>query len=135
MEGTSRIVECSQHFTPRQLGKAKHRCIQLGLGSSLQGCDYRGTMVPAGEHLPHQLSRDAGSLPSSQMFHKEGYPLIVYVNMDNTTAISYLNHRGGTISPSLYKLAKETWAVHVSEYHVKSKPPTATSQHGCRQRV
>jgi len=36
-------------------------------------------------------------------------PLTVYLNMDNTTAISYLNRRGGTTSPSLCKLAKETW--------------------------
>ena len=35
-------------------------------------------------------------------------PLTVYLYMDNTTAISYLNRKGGT-TPLLCKLAKQTW--------------------------
>ena len=37
------------------------------------------------------------------------HPLTVYFYMDNTSAVSYLNRRGGTTSPSPNHLAKETW--------------------------
>ena len=45
-----------------------------------------------------------------QSFTKDlPHPLTVYLYMDNTSAISYLNRRGGTTSLSLSYLAKETW--------------------------
>jgi len=45
-----------------------------------------------------------------QCFTKQSpRPLTVYLHMDNTAAISYLNRKGGTASPSLCKLAKQTW--------------------------
>ena len=45
-----------------------------------------------------------------QSFMKDlPHPLTVYLYMDNTSAISYFNCRGGTTSPSLCNLAKETW--------------------------
>ena len=36
-------------------------------------------------------------------------PLTIYLHMDNTTAIAYLNHKGGTTSPPLCNLAKQAW--------------------------
>ena len=45
-----------------------------------------------------------------QCFTKDTpHPLTVYLYMDNTTAISYLNRKGGSTSPSLCMLAKQTW--------------------------
>ena len=36
-------------------------------------------------------------------------PLTIYLHMDNTTAIAYLNHKVGTTSPPLCNLAKQAW--------------------------
>ena len=64
-------------------------------------------MVTAGEFLSHQLSGDAGSLPSTPMLHKgdaSPFGSLPQYGQHGTTAISC---REGTASPSLYRLARK----------------------------
>ena len=58
------------------------------------------------------------------------HPLTIYFHIDNTTAIAYLNHKGGTSSPPLCNLSG-----HVSEHHTSGQSHTRLPEHNSRQRI
>ena len=76
--GTLLVVQCTccqvitswQPTATNQLGKDNYRYIQRGLESSLQGDDYRRSLVTDSGLVPHKLLGDASSLPSSSMLYK-----------------------------------------------------------------
>ena len=70
MDGASQVMESSQPAPTSQLGKDNYRCIQLELGSSLQGDDHSMTLVTNKGLVPHKLPGNANSLPSSSVLFK-----------------------------------------------------------------
>ena len=70
VDAASQAMESSQPTATSQLAKDNYRCIQPGLGSSLQGGDHWRTLVTDRGLLPHKLPGDASSIPSSSVFHK-----------------------------------------------------------------
>ena len=101
-------MESSQPAATSQLGKDNYRCVQLGLGSSLQGDDHGRTLVTDLLYYINYLEMLAAFLALQCFTKYTPRPLIVYLYMDNTTAILCLNLKGGTTSPSLCMLAKQT---------------------------
>ena len=85
------------------------RCLPIGLGSNMRGHLDRWSVVRAGEDVAHQLPRDAGTPLATQTFLKGRTGLSVLLQMDNTTAVAYVNNLGGTVSPQLTTLAKTLW--------------------------
>ena len=66
-------------------------------------------MVTKGVSPTHQLSRTKGGLLALKAFLKGKSHVTVSLQLDNTTAISYINNKGGTRSPQLMTLALEMW--------------------------
>ena len=44
-----------------------------------------------------------------QTFSKDKSGIMILLKMDNTTAVAYINRRGGTVSPALSDLARDLW--------------------------
>ena len=44
-----------------------------------------------------------------QTFAKDKSGIMILLKMDNTTAVAYINRRGGTVSPALSDLARDLW--------------------------
>ena len=76
----------------------------------MQGDDHWRTLVTDRGLVRYKLLGNSNSFPSPSGFTKNTpHPLTVYLYMDNTTAILYLNHKGRRTSPSLSTLVKQTW--------------------------
>ena len=73
------------------------RCLPIGLGNNMRG---HSDWCRAGEDVAHQLPRDAGSCLATQTFLKGQTGISMLLQMDNTTAVAYINNLGGTVSPS-----------------------------------
>ena len=110
VERTSKPMEPSEPSSSSQLDNYNIRCLNLRLGSSLQRCDHRGpwSQDETSYHINY-LEMLAAFLALQSLTKDLPHCLTVYLYMDNTSAISYLNRRGGTTFPSLSYLAKETW--------------------------
>lgn len=42
-------------------------------------------------------------------FAKDKHDILIHLKVDNTTALTYINKLGGTVSPKLNQLTKELW--------------------------
>ena len=137
VEGTSQLMECSQLVTSSQLDKVNYRCIQLGLGSSLQGSDHRGAMVSTGELLSYQLSGDVSSLPSPPMLHKgDASPLDSLPQYGQHDCNILPESQGrNNITLSVQVSQGNLGMVHVPGYNLESQSSTWTPQHSGRQGI
>ena len=110
MNRASQIMEPSEPSSSNQLDKDNIRFLNLGMGSSLQQCNDRGPWSQNKIFIHINYLEMLAAFLTLQSFMKDlPHPLAVYLYMDNTSAIFYFNHRRWTTSPSLCKLAKETW--------------------------
>ena len=66
-------------------------------------------MVRAGEDVAHQLPRDTGSCPCNPDLSEGRTRISELLQMDNTTAVAYVNNLGETVFPQLTTLAKTLW--------------------------
>ena len=130
-------MEFSQPPSSSQLDQDNYRCIQLGMGGSLQRGNHRGTLVPSGGPLPHQLLGDAGSLPSSSVLY-EGYSS----SSDSLPPYGQYHsnllpepQRRDNFALTLQARQADLAVVHVPEHFPNSQPPTWTPQHSSRQGV
>ena len=71
------------------------RCLPLGMGSNLQWDLDQRSVVRTGEDMAHQPSGNASSLPDSQSFLRDQSVVLVLLQLDNTTAVAYINNLGG----------------------------------------
>ena len=81
----------------------------LGWGALAEGAATGGLWSPQERHLHiNVLELIAGGF-AVKTFAKGKKDLHVRLKMDNTAAIAYVNHMGGTRSPTLAKRAKQLW--------------------------
>ena len=69
----------------------------------------QGDVVSRGNNSPHKLSGVTSCLPGNQGFREVLADITVLLQMDNITAVSYINQKGGTVSKALCKLAITIW--------------------------
>jgi len=86
------------------------RYIQPGLGSILNGQTHTGGTWSAEEAAHHinYLELLAAFL-AIKAFGKSWQNTTVLLHMDNVTAVSYINQKGGTVSKALSQLAITIW--------------------------
>ena len=104
LETTSQSMELSQCATTHQFAQNNQRCIQLEMEVNFQRDDHGGPWSKVENTYQINYLEMLAAFLALQCFIKEILqPLTVYlhVQMDNTTAISYLNHKGGIASLSL----------------------------------
>lgn len=102
------MEQCGQHHGGSSLPDSSssprsfYRCLPVGLGSPRSGTD-------CGRHVPgkssHKCTRADGNLLGPAVLPASA----ALVLMDNTTALSYVNWQGGTVSRSLCHLALDLW--------------------------
>ena len=79
MDGANQVMESLKPAATSKLGKDNYRCIQLGLGSSLQGDDHGRILITDRVFVLHKLPANASSHPSPSVFYKDTpHPLTVY---------------------------------------------------------
>ena len=85
----------------------------IGWGATCQGVQTGGrwSKTEARLHI-NCLELLAASL-AIKCFAKQTQNIVIHLKMDNTTALTYINKFGGTVSPELNKLTKEllTWCL------------------------
>ena len=90
----------------------------------MPGYTNRRPLVHTGEESPHQLPGATSATLVVKCFAKDQRGLTILLKMDNTTAIAYINRRGGTISPELNYLAKDLWLWCLERETYPSLPST-----------
>ena len=81
------------------------------LGSPLRKPPDGRTMVPQRSSNAHQLPGASGSKSLAiQTFAKRKENVLIHLKMDSTSALTYINKMGGTVSPDLNRLTKELWS-------------------------
>ena len=126
----------SKPSSSNQLDKDNIRCLNLGMGSSLQQCNDRGTLVPKRSFLS-QLPGDVRSLSSTPVLHERPPTSSDSLSLHG----QYLNHfllqlqRRDNITIPLQSSQGDLAMVHVSEHLTSSQLPTRPSQHCSRCRV
>ena len=95
----------------RPINDGALRCIQSGLGAVLNGQPYTGGVWSPKEATHHinYLELLAAFL-AIKGFGKTWHNITVLVRLDNITAVSYINQKGGTVSKALCKLAVTIWS-------------------------
>ena len=95
------------------LQRLGHRCVQSRVGSTVQRNHDRGTMEQPRIQTTHQHSRNESSPSGLQSFltTQVKMPQHIGLQMDNSTAVAYVNKRGRTRSSTLAALAVEIWNV------------------------
>ena len=78
-----------------------NRCLQKGLESFLSGSEDRGSLVSKGKRTGYTNS----GIESSKTCH-----FSIHIQMENTSALSYLVKMGGTQNQVMLDLSKEIWA-------------------------
>ena len=92
------LLEWKDH--PDETSGVDHRVrrINPGLGSDMPGFRDRRTLVRTRTVSAYQLPRASGSYPGSKNVRNEQNQSISTAQLDNTSAVAYINNQGGTIS-------------------------------------
>ena len=86
-------------------------CIQSGLGAVLNGQSHTGGVVSRGGNSPYKLPIELlAAFLAIKAFGKTWQNITVLLRLDNVTAVSYINQKGGTVSKALCELAISIWA-------------------------
>ena len=114
MERTIKPMKPSEPSSSNQLDKHNIRCLNLGLGISLQRYNHRGTLVPRRNFLSHQLLRDTSCLLSTSILHKRPSSPLDSVPLHGQHLSNFLPQPQGRDNISISQLpfsylAKETW--------------------------
>ena len=137
VDGASQVMESSQPAPTSQLGKDNYRCIQLELGSSLQGDDHSMTLVTNKGLVPHKLPGNASSLPSSSVLYKRhsSPPHGLSLYGQHCSTLVPKSQRKDNSSLPLHASKTNLAVLHVPEHLPSCQSPTWTSQYSGRQRV
>ena len=108
----------------------------LGWGAALGTISSRGLWSEEERTQHINMLELMGGAFATRTFTKGKQNVHVRLRMDNTTAIAYVNHMGGTKSQSLSQAACKIMAVVPTERHYSSsRAPTRIMQHIGRLRV
>jgi len=91
----------------RPINNGALRCIHLGLGRVLNGQTHTGGTWSAEEAAHHINYLEL--LAAFLAFGKNWQNTTALLRMDNVTAVSYINQKGGTVSKALSQLAITIW--------------------------
>ena len=80
-----------------------------GWGAVCNGRRTRGSWSHQEQSLHINCLELLAATLGIQTFAKDKSGISVILKMDNTTAVAYINRRGGTVSPVLSHLAKDLW--------------------------
>ena len=130
-------MESLQPTATSQLAKDNYRCIQPGLGSSLQRGDHWVTLVTNRGLLPHKLPKDASSIPSSSVFHKwlSSSPHSLSLHGQHDSNLLPEPQRRDDLPLTLHVSQTNLAVVHAPEHFTSGQSPTWTSEHSHRQGV
>ena len=84
-----------------------HGCVKTGMGCSLRKSASEREMVSYRETSTHLELK--GAFLAIQALLKNKRSMTVSLNMDNSSAVAYINHKGGTHSPQLLHLTLPLW--------------------------
>ena len=80
-----------------------------GWGANCKGKTTRGPWSPQEQDLHINCLELLAATLAVQTFAKQKQSISILLKLDNTTAVAYINRRGGTVSPLLSQLAKDLW--------------------------
>ena len=88
-----------------------HRRIEtrLGGGGVCSNQQANGKWSATEKHLHINILELKGAFLALQALIKDKRSITVSLNIDNSTAVAYINHQGGTHSPQLLHLALQLW--------------------------
>ena len=80
-----------------------------GWGGVCSNQQANGKWSATEKHLHINILELKGAFLALQALIKDKRSITVSLNMDNSTAVAYINHQGGTHSPQLLQLALQLW--------------------------
>ena len=87
-------LERTEHPTTACGHDPDSRCIKTGLGCHIQRVPNRWHVVSGRMTIPHKLPGVEGSIPRPSGLCHKGDNIHILLQIDNTTAIAYVNKRG-----------------------------------------
>ena len=83
-----------------------------GWGAYCQDCRIGGPWTTSEKHLHINCLELLGASHAVKAFCQGKKQIVIHLRMDSSTAIAYINHLGGTRSPTLCALASDLWTTH-----------------------
>ena len=80
-----------------------------GWGATCNGNRTKGPWSPHEQSLHINCLELLAATLAVQTFAKGKSGIFILLQIDNSTAVAYINRRGGTVSPKLSQLAKDLW--------------------------
>ena len=105
--GAGETLKQVQPETTVSLPKDSDRCFEIGMGSSLSWRRAGGLWMYKESHCHINYLELLAAFLAIQSFVKSERHLTVYLYMDNVSALTYINKKGGVQSQPLTALAKE----------------------------
>ena len=105
VEGSSRQVEWKGSTSPGSGYIHGNGCLPAGMGSMMWRFAIRRAVDQQGAVHAHKLSGTLGGSVCSETSPKQSQNLHIGMQMDNTTAVAYVNRMGGTHSNTLSNMA------------------------------
>ena len=81
----------------------------IGWGASCQDVRTGGPWSPREQAMHINCLELLAAFLAVKAFVRTSQNVVVHLRMDNTTALTYINKFGGTVSPDLNRLTKEMW--------------------------
>ena len=105
VDTTSNILEWKEPNLPSLQDDDRLRCLSSGWGATCKGISTRGPWSPQEQTLHINCLELLAATLAVQTFVKEKSGISILLRIDNTTAVAYINRKGGTVSPTLLNLA------------------------------
>ncbi|XP_065177241.1 uncharacterized protein LOC135807129 [Sycon ciliatum] len=81
----------------------------IGWGASFNNVRTGGPWSPQERHMHINCLELLAASLAIKSYAKDATDVVIHLKMDNTTALTYINKLGGTVSPELNRLTKELW--------------------------
>ena len=109
VDTTSNILEQKKPNLPSLQDDDRLRCLSSGMGSHLQRNINQGPRSPQEQTLHINCLELLAATLAVQTFAKDRSGISIPLRIDNTTAVAYINRKGGTVSPTLSNLTQNLW--------------------------
>ena len=122
--GFSGVPSAGQVLLPSSSSVDFLRRVQPRLGSFSSSLPCVRRLVSSGVSPSHQLAGASSSLSGPSELRDLIFGQSILIRSDNSTVVSYINHQGGTRSPSLCNLTLDLWdwcrerGIYLSASHV-----------------
>ena len=103
------FMEREVHHSRQSRANDRDGCLQHRLGARCGSLQTGGPWSPTEARMHINCLELLAATLATQAFAKKQENILVHLKLDSTSALTYINKMGGTVSPNLNRLTKNLW--------------------------